>query len=193
MNTRTLGQGLEVSTLGLGCMGMSQSFGPRPPREEMITFLRAAVDRGVTLFDTAEVYGPFHNEELVGEALQPVREDVVIATKFGFAFDENGEQTGGVTSRPEDIRAAVDGSLRRLRTDAIDLLYQHRVDPETPIEETVRALNTLVEHGHVRQVGVSNWAAWQIMKALGIAERLAAFRRLTHFDEVPLASAPQRR
>ena len=134
MHARTLGTpGLQVSALGLGCMGMSQSFGPRPPREEMITFLRAAVDRGVTLFDTAEVYGPFHNEELVGEALQPVREDVVIATKFGFAFDENGKQTG-VTSRPDDIRAAVDGSLRRLRTDYIDLLYQHRVDPDVPIE-----------------------------------------------------------
>ncbi len=109
MQTRTLGnQGLTVSALGLGCMGMSQSFGPRPPREEMITFLRAAVDRGVTLFDTAEVYGPFHNEELVGEALEPVRDQVVIATKFGFAFDENGKQTG-VSSRPESIRAAVDG------------------------------------------------------------------------------------
>ena len=106
MQTRTLGtQGLNVSALGLGCMGMSQSFGPRPPREEMITFLRAAVERGVTLFDTAEVYGPFHNEELVGEALEPVRDQVVLATKFGFAFDENGSQTG-VTSRPENIRDA---------------------------------------------------------------------------------------
>src|SRR4029079_6002259 len=102
MQQRTLGTpGLEVSLLGLGCMGMSQSFGPRPPREEMITFLRAAVDRGVTFFDTAEVYGPFHTEELVGEALAPVRADVVIATKFGFAFDQNGKQTGGVTSRPD--------------------------------------------------------------------------------------------
>src|SRR4051812_16729350 len=108
MHSRTLGtQGLEVSPLGLGCMGMSQSFGARPPREEMITLLRAAVDRGVTLFDTAEVYGPFHNEELVGEALQPVRDDVVIATKFGFAFDADGRQTG-LCSRPDDIRAAVD-------------------------------------------------------------------------------------
>src|SRR6476659_2755632 len=127
MDTRTLGQGLEVSALGLGCMGMSQSFGPRPARDEMVTFVRAAVDRGVTLFDTAEVYGPFHNEELVGEALHPVREEVVIATTFGFAFDENGTQTGG-TSRPADIRAAVEGSLRRLRNESIDLLYQHRVD-----------------------------------------------------------------
>jgi aryl-alcohol dehydrogenase-like predicted oxidoreductase len=132
MNPRTLGtESLAVSPLGLGCMGMSQSFGPRPPRDEMITFLRAAVDRGVTLFDTAEVYGPFHNEELVGEALEPVRDDVIIATKFGFAFDENGDQAG-VTSRPDNIRAAVDGSLGRLRTDTIDLLYQHRVDPDVP-------------------------------------------------------------
>ena len=129
MDTRTVGQGLEVSALGLGCMGMSQSFGPRPPRDDVITFLRAVVDLGVTLFDTAEVYGPFHNEELVGEALQPVRENVVIATKFGFTLDQNGKQTG-VTSRPDDIRAAVEGSLRRLRTDTIDLLYQHRVDPD---------------------------------------------------------------
>src|SRR6476469_374525 len=112
MDARTLGSpGLEVSPLGLGCMGMSQSFGARPPREEMITFLRAAVERGVTLFDTAEVYVPVHNEELVGEALEPVRSDVVIATKFGFAFDEDGVQTG-VSSKPETIRAAVDGSLR---------------------------------------------------------------------------------
>src|SRR6476659_10850568 len=147
MQTRTLGSsGLQVSALGLGCMGMSQSFGPPPPREEMVTFLRAAVDRGVTFFDTAEVYGPFHNEELVGEALQPVRGDVVIATKFGFAFDENGKQTG-VTSRPENIRAAVEGSLRRMRTDAIDLLYQHRVDPDVPIEDVAGTVKELIEAG----------------------------------------------
>ena len=115
----------------------------------MITFLRAAVERGVTLFDTAEVYGPFHNEELVGEALEPVRDDVVIATKFGFAFDENGTQTG-VTSRPEDIRAAVEGSLRRLRTDAIDLLYQHRVDPDVPIEDVAGTVKELIEAGKVQ-------------------------------------------
>src|SRR4051794_38369716 len=145
MQTRTLGNhGLNVSALGLGCMGMSQSFGPRPPREEMIPFLRAAVDRGVTLFDTAEVYGPFHNEELVGEALEPVRDHVVIATKFGFAFDESGTQTG-VSSRPENIRDAVEGSLRRLRTDTIDLLYQHRVDPDVPIEEVAGTVKALID------------------------------------------------
>ena len=125
---------------------------PRPPRDEMITFLRAAVDRGVTLFDTAEVYGPFHNEELVGEALQPVRDEVVIATKFGFAFDEDGKQTG-VTSRPDDIRSAVDGSLRRLRTDTIDLLYQHRVDPDVPIEDVAGTVKELIEAGKVRHFG----------------------------------------
>jgi aryl-alcohol dehydrogenase-like predicted oxidoreductase len=165
MQTRTLGtQGLEVSALGLGCMGMSQSFGPRPPREEMVTFLRAAVDRGVTFFDTAEVYGPFHNEELVGEALEPVRDQVVIATKFGFAFDENGTQTG-VTSRPANIRAAVDGSLRRLRTDTIDLLYQHRVDPNVPIEEVAGAVKELIDAGKVRHFGLSEAGVETIRRA----------------------------
>src|ERR1700712_3790207 len=165
MNTRTLGTtGLQVSPLGLGCMGMSQSFGPLPPREEMITFLRAAVERGVTLFDTAEVYGPFHNEELVGEALEPVRSDVVIATKFGFAFDEDGNQTG-VSSRPDSIRAAVDGSLRRLRTDAIDLLYQHRVDPQVPIEDVAGTVAELVTAGKVAHFGLAEAGASTIARA----------------------------
>jgi aryl-alcohol dehydrogenase-like predicted oxidoreductase len=163
---RTLGTAapLEVSALGLGCMGMSQSFGPRPPREEMITFLRAAVERGVTFFDTAEVYGPFHNEDLVGEALEPVRADVVIATKFGFAFDENGAQTG-VTSRPDNIRAAVEGSLRRLRTDTIDLLYQHRVDPDVPIEEVAGLVKELIDAGKVRHFGLSEAGVETIRRA----------------------------
>jgi aryl-alcohol dehydrogenase-like predicted oxidoreductase len=171
MHTRTLGTpgargsgGLVVSTLGLGCMGMSQSFGAVPPREEMLAFLRTAVERGVTFFDTAEVYGPFHNEELVGEALRPVRDDVVIATKFGFAFDENGNQTG-VTSRPEHIRAAVDGSLRRLRTDAIDLLYQHRVDPDVPIEDVADTVKELIEAGKVRHFGMSEAGVNTIRRA----------------------------
>ena len=124
ITTRTLGQGLEVSALGLGCMGMSQSFPPIPPREQGIALIRDAVERGVTFFDTAQVYGPFHNEELVGEALEPVRDRVVIATKFGFQLD-----APGVNSTPDHIRETVDASLRRLRTDRIDLLYQHRVDP----------------------------------------------------------------
>jgi aryl-alcohol dehydrogenase-like predicted oxidoreductase len=165
VHARTLGtKGLQVSPLGLGCMGMSQSFGPRPPRDEMITFLRAAVDRGVTLFDTAEVYGPFHNEELVGEALQPVRGDVVIATKFGFAFDKKAKQTG-VTSRPDDIRVAVEGSLRRLRTDAIDLLYQHRVDPDVPIEEVAGTVKELIEAGKVHHFGMSEAGAGTLRRA----------------------------
>lgn len=165
MEERILGaQALSVSPLGLGCMGMSQSFGARPPRDEMIAFLRAAVDRGVTLFDTAEVYGPFHNEELVGEALQPVRDDVVIATKFGFAFDENGTQTG-VSSRPEHIRAAVEGSLRRLRTDTIDLLYQHRVDPTVAIEDVAGTVKELIDAGKVRHFGLSEAGANTIRRA----------------------------
>ncbi|WP_299056715.1 aldo/keto reductase [uncultured Nocardioides sp.] len=165
MQTRTLGTtGPTVSPLGLGCMGMSQSFGARPPRDEMITFLRAAVDRGVTFFDTAEVYGPFHNEELVGEALAPVRDDVVLATKFGFAFDTDGKQTG-VSSRPADIRAAVEGSLRRLRTDTIDLLYQHRVDPDVPIEDVAGTVGELVAAGKVRHLGLSEAGVGTIRRA----------------------------
>lgn len=165
MQTRILGsQGLQVSALGLGCMGMSQSFGPPPPRDATITFLRAAVDRGVTLFDTAEVYGPFHNEELVGEALHPVRDQVVIATKFGFSFDEDGQQTG-VSSRPDHIRAAVEGSLRRLRTDVIDLLYQHRVDPHIPIEDVAGTIKELIEAGKVHHFGMSEAGADTIRRA----------------------------
>ena len=154
MKHRTLGSGLEVSALGLGCMGISQSFGPSPARAEMVAFLREAVERGVTLFDTAEMYGPFENEEVVGEALQPLRDRVVLATKFGFAFDEDGRPTG-VSSRPDHVRAAVDGSLRRLRTEAIDLLYQHRVDPQVPIEDVAGAVKELIEAGKVRHFGMS--------------------------------------
>ncbi|RYJ06756.1 MAG: aldo/keto reductase [Actinomycetales bacterium] len=166
MTTRTLGSsGLTVSAPGLGCMGMSQAFGPRPPREDMITFLREAVGRGVTFFDTAEVYGPFHNEELVGEALRPVRDDVVIATKFGFAFDADGKQTGGTDSRPEHVREAVDGSLSRLGIETIDLLYQHRVDPDVPIEDVAGAVKELIEAGKVRHFGLSEAGVTTIRKA----------------------------
>ncbi len=166
MDKRTLGsRGLEVSALGFGCMGMSQSFGPNPgDRGEMIGLLRAAVDRGVTLFDTAEVYGPFVNEELVGEALAPVREQVVIATKFGFAFDEQGRQTG-LSSRPESIRAAVDGSLRRRGTDRIDLLYQHRVDPQVPIDDVAGTVAELVAAGKVAHFGLSEAGVRTIERA----------------------------
>ena len=166
MDKRILGSGgLEVSAIGFGCMGMSQSYGPNPgDRSQMIDLLRAAVDRGVTFFDTAEVYGPYVNEELVGEALAPVRDQVVIATKFGFAFDEQGRQTG-LSSRPEHIRQAVDGSLRRLGTDTIDLLYQHRVDPDVPIEDVAGAVKELVEAGKVRHFGLSEAGARTIRRA----------------------------
>ena len=166
MDMRTLGSGgLEVSALGFGCMGMSQSFGPNPgDRGEMMGLLRTAVDLGVTFFDTAEVYGPFVNEELVGEALAPVRDRVVIATKFGFAFDEQGRQAG-LSSRPEHIRRAVDGSLRRLGTDWIDLLYQHRVDPQVPIEDVAGAVGELVAAGKVRHFGLSEAGVRTIRRA----------------------------
>jgi aryl-alcohol dehydrogenase-like predicted oxidoreductase len=166
MDKRTLGSGgLQVSAIGLGCMGMSQSFGPNPgDRGQMIDMLRGAVDHGVTLFDTAEVYGPFVNEELVGEALAPVRDQVVIATKFGFAFDEQGKQVG-LTSRPDAIRAAVDGSLRRLGTDRIDLLYQHRVDPQVPIEDVAGTVAELVAAGKVTHFGLSEAGVRTIERA----------------------------
>jgi aryl-alcohol dehydrogenase-like predicted oxidoreductase len=164
METRTLGPDLEVSALGLGCMGMSQSYGPLPDRRDAIALLRAAVERGVTFFDTAEVYGPFVNEELVGEALSPVRDQVVVATKFGFAFDEDGHQTG-LSSRPEHIKQAADGSLRRLGTDVIDLYYQHRVDTDVPIEDVAGAVAELVEEGKVRYFGMSEAAAATIRRA----------------------------
>jgi len=168
MKKRTLGTvhgGLEVSAVGLGCMGMSQSYGPNPgDRDEMIGVIRGAVDRGVTFFDTAEVYGPYVNEELVGEALAPVRDQVVIATKFGFAFDADGKQTG-LGSRPEQVRTAVEGSLRRLGTDVIDLYYQHRVNPDVPIEETAGAVKELIEAGKVKHFGLSEAGAATIRRA----------------------------
>jgi aryl-alcohol dehydrogenase-like predicted oxidoreductase len=155
MDKRTLGStGLEVSAIGLGCMGISQSFGPSPDRGTMVQFLRDAVDHGVTLFDTAEVYGPHDNEEVVGEALAPVRDQVVIATKFGFAIDDAGRQSG-LDSRPEHVREALEGSLRRLRTDHVDLLYQHRVDPDVPIEDVAGAVKDLIDEGKVRHFGLS--------------------------------------
>ena len=166
MDKRILGSsGLEVSALGFGCMGMSQSFGPNPgDRGQMMDLLRTAVDLGVTFFDTAEVYGPYVNEELVGEALAPVRDQVVIATKFGFAIDADGRQTG-TDSRPEHIREAVDGSLRRLGTDRIDLLYQHRVDPQVPIEDVAGTVADLVKAGKVGYFGLSEASARTIRRA----------------------------
>jgi aryl-alcohol dehydrogenase-like predicted oxidoreductase len=165
MEKRTLGQGLEVSAIGLGCMGMSQSFPPIPDPADMIPVLRGAVERGVTLFDTAEVYGPFTNEELVGEALEPVRGDVVIATKFGWDIGKRAGRESGLDSRPETIRSVVDDSLRRLRTDYIDLLYQHRVDPDVPIEEVAGPVRELIEAGKVRHFGLSEAGVQTIRRA----------------------------
>lgn len=163
MKTRTLGQGLQVSEIGLGCMGMSQSFPPIPGRSDSIALLRAAVERGVTLFDTAQVYGPFDNEEIVGEAFEPLRDQVVIATKFGFELS-TGKPTG-TDSRPETIRSSVDDSLTRLRTDYIDLLYQHRVDPNVPIEEVAGTVKELIAAGKVRHFGLSEAGVQNIRRA----------------------------
>jgi aryl-alcohol dehydrogenase-like predicted oxidoreductase len=167
MQKRTLGQGkLEVSALGLGCMGMSFSYGPPKDKQEMIGLIRAAVDRGITFFDTAEVYGPFTNEELVGEALAPLRDQVVIATKFGFNLNPDGSPGWqGVNSRPEHIREAVEGSLKRLRTDVIDLYYQHRVDPGVPIEEVAGAVKDLIRQGKVKHFGLSEAGVQTIRRA----------------------------
>ena len=167
MKTRTLGKsGLEVSAIGLGCMGMSWSYSPIPDRNEMVALLRAAVERGVTFFDTAEVYGPLANEELVGEALEPLRGRVVIATKFGWAPGADGEtRWSRLTSRPEHITRVVEGSLRRLRVDAIDLYYQHRVDPDVPIEDVAGAIKDLIEAGKVKHFGLSEAAAATIRRA----------------------------
>jgi aryl-alcohol dehydrogenase-like predicted oxidoreductase len=167
MEKRTLGRsGLEVSALGLGCMGMSFGYGPAGDKQEMIAVIRAAVERGVTFFDTAEVYGPFTNEELVGEALAPFRGQVVIATKFGFAPDPKGGSRWSVLdSRPQHIREVVEASLKRLRVDAIDLLYQHRVDPEVPIEDVAGAVRDLIRGGKVRYFGLSEPGAQTIRRA----------------------------
>jgi aryl-alcohol dehydrogenase-like predicted oxidoreductase len=165
MQRRKLGNsGLEVSALGLGCMGMSFSYPPFPARQEMISLIRAAVDRGVTFFDTAEVYGPFTNEELLGEALAPVRTRVVIATKFGFRFAPDGKQLGQ-DSRPETIRRAVEGSLKRLKTDVIDLLYQHRVDVNVPIEDVAGTVKELIQQGKVKHFGLSEAGVQTVRRA----------------------------
>jgi aryl-alcohol dehydrogenase-like predicted oxidoreductase len=163
MQKRTLGQDLEVSAIGLGCMGMSTAFPPFPDPRDMIELIRDAVDRGVSFFDTAQVYGPFTNEELVGEALEPVRDQVVIATKFGFDLDSG--MAAGVDSRPETIRNSVERSLQRLRTETIDLLYQHRVDPSVPIEDVAGTVKELIEEGKVRHFGLSEAGVQTIRRA----------------------------
>jgi len=167
MQQRKLGKsGLEVSAIGLGCMGMSHAMGPPPPKKDMIALIRTAVERGVTFFDTAEIYGPLVNEELVGEALAPVRSRVVIATKFGFKPAVEGETNwSALDSRPEHIREAVEGSLRRLRTDVIDLYYQHRVDPNVPIEDVAGAVKELIRAGKVKHFGLSEAGARTIRRA----------------------------
>ncbi len=167
METRKLGtSGLEVSALGLGCMGISFGLGPAVDRAEGVALIRAAVARGVTFFDTAEVYGPFVNEDVVGEALQPFRDQVVIATKFGFRIDPaTGENLGGLDSRPDHIREVAEASLRRLRVEALDLFYQHRVDPEVPIEDVAGTVADLVREGKVRHFGLSEAGAGTIRRA----------------------------
>jgi aryl-alcohol dehydrogenase-like predicted oxidoreductase len=163
---RKLGKGLEVSAIGLGCMGMSFSYGPPKDKQEMISLIRSAVERGITFFDTAEVYGPYTNEELVGEALSPLRDQVVIATKFGWKIDPKAERSlAGLDSRPEHIKQVVEGSLKRLRTDVIDLFYQHRVDPEVPIEDVAGAVKELIQQGKVKHFGLSEAGAQTIRRA----------------------------
>jgi aryl-alcohol dehydrogenase-like predicted oxidoreductase len=165
MQTRKLGNtGLEVSAIGLGCMGLSHGYGPATDTREAVALIRAGVERGVTFFDTAEAYGPFLNEKVVGEALAPSRERVVIATKFGFEFDGKGGQSG-LNSRPEHIREVAEASLKRLKTDHIDLFYQHRVDPDVPIEEVAGTVKALIAEGKVKHFGLSEASAATIRKA----------------------------
>jgi aryl-alcohol dehydrogenase-like predicted oxidoreductase len=190
MHIRTLGQGLEVSAVGLGAMGMSQSYGPNPgDRDEMISVLRSAVDEGVTFFDTAEVYGPYVNEELVGEALEPIRDRVVIATKFG--WDIRGGRMVGLDSRPEQIRRVAEASLKRLRTDAIDLFYQHRVDPHVPIEDVTGAVGELIAEGKVKHFGLSEASAATIRRAhavhpvAAVQSEYSLWTRETEAEELP--------
>jgi aryl-alcohol dehydrogenase-like predicted oxidoreductase len=167
MKQRTLGTGLAVSEIGFGCMSLTGAYGNTggPARDDAIALIRRAADLGVTLFDTAEVYGPFTNEDIVGEALEPLRDQVKIATKFGFAFAENGVEPGGLCSRPESIRRAVEHSLRRLRTDRIDLYYQHRVDPTVPIEDVAGTVKDLIDAGKVLHFGLSEAAAGTVRRA----------------------------
>ena len=176
MQKRRLGKSnLEVSALGLGCMGMSFGYGPAKDRPEMISVIRSAVELGVTFFDTAEVYGPFINEELVGEALAPLREQVVIATKFGFKFDSETGKQAGLDSRPEHIKQVAEASLKRLRTNVIDLFYQHRVDPDVPIEDVAGAVKDLIQKGKVKHFGLSEAGVQTIRRAHAV-QRVTALQ-----------------
>ena len=176
MQKRKLGKSnLEVSALGLGCMGLSFGFGPAVDKKDGISLIRAAVERGVTFFDTAEAYGPFANEELVGEALAPFRDQVVIATKFGFKFDPNTGKQAGLDSRPEHIKQVADASLKRLKTDVIDLFYQHRVDPNVPIEDVAGAVKKLIQEGKVKHFGLSEAGVQTIRRAHAV-QRVTALQ-----------------
>ena len=192
MKHRTLGQGLEVSALGLGCMGMSWAYGPAPDKGEMIALLRRAVELGVTFFDTAEVYGPFANEELVGEALEPLRDRVVIATKFGFDLTRDPALGPGTNSRPEQIRKVAEASLKRLRSERIDLFYQHRVDPEVPIEDVAGAVGALIDEGKVAHFGLSEAGPETIRRAhaacpvTALQSEYSLWRREPEADVLPL-------
>jgi aryl-alcohol dehydrogenase-like predicted oxidoreductase len=187
METRTLGNsGLNVSALGLGCMSMTSGYGPPADRGQMIELIRAAFDHGVTFFDTAEAYGPFRNEELVGEALEPIREKVVIATKFGFDIDlETGERRPGANSRPERIRRVAEAALRRLRTDRIDLLFQHRVDPQVPIEDVAGAVKELIAEGKVKHFGLSEAGVGTIRRAHAVQPVTAVQSEYSLFWRAP--------
>jgi aryl-alcohol dehydrogenase-like predicted oxidoreductase len=186
MQKRELGRsGLDVSAIGLGCMGISQSYGTPLARDDGVTLIRDAVELGVTLFDTAEVYGPFANEEVVGEALRPVRDRVVIATKFGFDIDPATRENRGVTSRPERIRQAVEGSLRRLGIDMIDLLYQHRVDPNVPIEDVAGTVRDLIAEGKVRYFGMSEPGVQTLRRAHAVQPVTAVQNEYSLWWRVP--------
>jgi aryl-alcohol dehydrogenase-like predicted oxidoreductase len=184
MQKRKLGAGgLEVSAIGLGCMGMTDAYGQKPDKEKMIPIIRAAVERGVTFFDTAENYGPFRNEEVVGEALAPFRRDVVIATKFGHNIDPmTGARLGGQNSRPDHIKVATEGMLKRLRTDYIDLLYQHRVDLDVPMEDVAGAVKELIKQGKVRHFGLSEAGAQSIRRAHAVQTGHGAAERILAMD-----------
>ena len=188
MNTRKLGKSnLEVSAIGLGCMGMSFSYGPPKDKQEMTSLLHVAVDRGVTFFDTAEVYGPFTNEELVGEALAPLRDRITIATKFGFHLSGTDHRPGHapLNSRPDHIKQAVEGSLKRLKVDVIDLLYQHRVDPQVPIEDVVGAVKELIAAGKVKHFGLSEAGVQTIRRAHAVLPVTALQSEYSLWHRVP--------
>src|SRR3954451_16602277 len=185
MKTRTLGKHLQVSALGLGCMGMSDTYGPPKDTQEMTELIRAAFDRGVTFFDTAENYGPFTNEELLGAALAPLRDQVVIATKFGHNIDPQGKRRGGFNSQPNHIRTVAEASLKRLKTDVIDLFYQHRVDPNVPIEDVAGAVKDLIQEGKVKHFGLSEAGAQTIRRAHAVQPVTAIQSEYSLWTKVP--------